>query len=83
MSKCSSFLEGIAGSLADSGSSNGLGDMNIANGNGDDEDEDGGTTEGCLTEDDDNDETLEQASHSNETNTANAPPASTMGKRFL
>ncbi|KAM3178916.1 hypothetical protein ACTXT7_001592 [Hymenolepis weldensis] len=80
--------KGSVGSLGDSGSSNGVGDGNGVDANGDHHaatndsddgsDEDGGTTEGCLTEDDDNDETLEQSNHTNGISTINTAPSTTM-----
>ncbi|EUB61709.1 hypothetical protein EGR_03523 [Echinococcus granulosus] len=79
------------GSVADSGSSNALGEMNtdggplqtaMLNNNAEDDDEeeeeeeDGGTTEGCLTEDDENDETLEAGLQSEKSSSVAAATAS-------
>ncbi|VDN97633.1 unnamed protein product [Rodentolepis nana] len=81
------------GSLGDSGSSNGMGPANevdangehhsATNGSDDGSDEDGGTTEGCLTEDDENDETLGQADRSNDISVTNTAHSTNMEKSVL
>nr|CDS28516.1 metastasis suppressor protein 1 [Hymenolepis microstoma] len=81
------------GSLGDSGSSNGMGPVNGVAVNGEHHaatnasdygsDEDGGTTEGCLTEDDENDETLGQSDHNIDISVTNTAHSTNMEKSVL